>query len=426
MDNKIKIRVLIASVIILIMILAGHEIALQKSKKSSDITGKADVEAMVKEHTAPSLKEPAQTTKEQITKEETSKDETTQPEPETSAPVQVKLIMIGDMLLHDVVQYTGEMPDGTYNYDHFFTHIKQDVQEADVAVVNQEVIIGGTELGISGYPDFNCREEVGDALVKAGFDIILHATNHSMDRGQKGIENCMNFWDSRYPQIKYLGINRTEADYENIYVYEKDGFKIAMLNYTYGLNGIALPSDRPYLVNLLNEEKIKRDLQKAEEIADFTIVYPHWGTEYVYEPDESQRRWAQLFADYGADLVLGAHPHVIEPVEWISGASGNQTLVYYSLGNFISAQEAAPRMLGAMAELTLEKDSSGKASIKDYGVTPLVTHRVFGCGEITTYKLKDYDDDLASRNTILAHDETFSISMLQNLCRQVFGSLYKE
>ncbi len=417
MNNKIKIRVLIASVIILILILTGHEIALRNSEKHLETKSRTDVEAMARP-------------KEQITSdfESEGQEKTTQPETQSEEvkPAQIKLIMIGDMLLHDVVQYTGEMPDGTYNYDHFFTHIKQDIKNADVAVVNQEVIIGGAEFGISGYPDFNCREEVGDALVKAGFDIILHATNHSMDRGQKGIDNCMNFWDSRYPEIKYLGLNRTQEDYENIYVYEKNGFKIAMLNYTYGLNGIALPSDRPYLVNLLNEEKIKRDLQKAEEIADFTIVYPHWGTEYVYEPDESQRRWAQLFADYGADLVLGAHPHVIEPVEWITGASGNQTLVYYSLGNFISAQQAAPRMLGAMAEITLEKDNDGKVFIKDYGVTPLVTHRVFGCGEITTYKLKDYNDELASRSTILTLDDTFSMSMLQNLCRQVFGDLYKE
>ena len=295
-----------------------------------------------------------------------------------------------------------------------------------MAVVNQEVIIGGAAFGISGYPDFNCREEVGDALVNAGFDVVLHATNHAMDRGEKGIDSCMDFWDNSYPGITYLGINRTEEDYEHIYVYEKDGFQIAMLNYTYGLNGISLPSGRTWLVNLLTEEKVITDLQKAEEIADFTIVYPHWGTEYVYEPDSSQRKWAQLFADYGADLVLGTHPHVIEPVEWITGASGNQTLIYYSLGNFISAQSVAPRMLGAMANLTLVKDSDGLVYIKNYGVTPVVTHRMLGCGEITTYKLKDYSDELASASTMKGIDESFSVSMMQNLCRQVFGSLYIE
>lgn len=423
MDKKTKISVM--SLIIFIVMLAGHEIL--SSKDTNDSVSFPEThpgsEAWVETSSFFQKRMQDQTTSET---EEITQAETTVPEPETPDPVTVELIMVGDMLLHDLVQYTGEMPDGTYNYDHFFTHIREDIQRADVAVVNQEVIIGGAVFGICGYPDFNCREEVGDALVNAGFDVVLHATNHAMDRGQKGIDNCMDFWDSSYPGIKYLGINRTEEDYENIYVYEKDGFRIAMLNYTYGLNGIALPSDRTWLVNLLREEKVKRDLQIAEEIADFTIVYPHWGTEYVYEPDSSQRKWAQLFADCGADLVLGTHPHVIEPVEWITGASGNQTLIYYSLGNFISAQSAAPRMLGAMADVTLVKDCDGMVYIRDYGVTPLVTHRVLGCGEITTYKLKDYNDELASHSTIMSIDDSFSMSMLQGLCRQVFGNLYME
>lgn len=421
MDKKIK--VLIASTLVLIVILAGHVIFSEKDTGDFGQTEENGVEVMA----SADLHSTERKNQEDASKEETIlQTETTAAEPEAPAPVTVHLIMIGDMLLHDVVQYTGEMPDGTYNYDHFFTHIREDVQHADVAVVNQEVIIGGASIGISGYPSFNCREEAGDALANAGFDVILHATNHTMDWGQKAIDHCMDFWDNTYPQITYLGINRTESDYENIYVYEKDGFKIAMLNYTYGLNGIALPSDRTYLVNLLEEDKIIRDLQTAEQIADFTIVYPHWGTEYVYEPDSSQRKWAQLFADYGADLVIGTHPHVIEPVEWVTGVSGNKTLVYYSLGNFISAQSAAPRMLGAMADVTLEKDSGGNAYIKDYGVVPVVTHRVLGCGEITTYKLKDYNDELASRSTIMTLDDSFSMNMLQGLCRQVFGNLYTE
>ena len=220
MNNKIKIRVLIASVIILILILTGHKIAFRNSEKSLETKGKTDIEAMAepKEHiTSVFENEGQEKTIEPKTESQTQPEPQSESQSEIMAPVEVKLVMIGDMLLHDVVQYTGEMPDGTYNYDHFFTHIKQDIQNADVAVVNQEVIIGGAEFGISGYPDFNCREEVGDALVKAGFDIVLHATNHSMDRGQKGIENCMNFWDSRYPQIKYLGLNRTQQDYENSY-----------------------------------------------------------------------------------------------------------------------------------------------------------------------------------------------------------------
>ena len=170
MNNKTKIRVLLVSVIILIFILTGHEIALKNSEKTSETKGKTDIEVMARPK--------EQTTTASFNSGQQKNTETeTKPESESQfrSPVQVKLVMIGDMLLHDVVQYTGEMPDGTYNYDHFFTHIKSDIQNADVAVVNQEVMIGGAEFGISGYPDFNCREEVGDALVNAGFDVVLHA-----------------------------------------------------------------------------------------------------------------------------------------------------------------------------------------------------------------------------------------------------------
>lgn len=363
---------------------------------------------------------PTEEITETVTEEPTTEEPTT-PEDKTT---EVNLVMIGDMLLHDAVQNTGLMPDGTYNYDHLFAHVKQDIQAADVAVVNQEVIIGGADIGIQTYPCFNCREEVGTALVKAGFDVVLHATNHAMDQGEIGIQNCMAFWDQNYPQITYLGLNHTEESSRNIYVYEKDGFKIAMLNYTYGLNGIHLPAGKPYLVNLLDEKKIIEDLQKAEEIADFTIVSPHWGTEYQYTPDSSQEYWAQLFADYGADLVIGTHPHVIEPVEWVEGSGGNKTLVYYSIGNFVSAQSEAPRMLGVMAQVRLEKKEDGTVQIADYGVTPVVTHRRFGCGEMTTYKLSEYTEELAAQNTILQKDASFSIAFMENLCRQVFGDLY--
>ena len=376
----------------------------------------------------------------EITTEETAKQEfhadpEVSTEPETAAPlpyaqshpakepVTVSLVMIGDMLLHDVVQETGLMPDGSYNYDHFFTHTKDEIQKADVAVVNQEVIIGGAALGIQGYPCFNCREEVGSALVNAGFDIVLHATNHAMDQRQKGIDNCMSFWDTYYPYITYLGIHKSQEDYDTIRIYEKDGFRIALLNYTYGLNGFTLPAGRPYLVNLLDEEKIRIDIETAKQYADLTVVFPHWGTEYRNTPDNSQRRWAQLFADCGADLVIGTHPHVIEPVEWITGAGGNHTLVYYSLGNFISAQDNTNKMLGAMAKVTLVKDKDGARSA-DYAVLPTVTQRGIGSGNATVYFLKDYNDELAAQNRVLQQDPDFSVAALQKLCREVFGDLY--
>lgn len=367
-------------------------------------------------------------TTENVTEETTTEEPTTPP----FQPTTINIKMVGDMLMHTGVSDSGLMEDGTYNYDHLFTHVKEDIQSADIAIVNQEVILGGTEMGISGYPTFNAAYEVGDALVNAGFNVVLHATNHTIDKGATGVDNCINYWKTNHPEIGVLGINQTAEDVNNIYVYEQGDIKVAILNYTYGTNGIALPTGREYIVNLLDEERIVNDLKKANELADFVIVCPHWGPEYKHEPWNEpgsiydQVGWAQLMADNGADLIIGAHPHVIQPVEWIEGANGNKTLCYWSLGNFVSNQDKAPRMVGAMADITIENNEAGQVYIKDYGVIPLVTQKLFGRGAITTYKLSDYTEELASQNGILRNDAAFSLQYCKDLCRQVFGDLYKE
>lgn len=351
-------------------------------------------------------------------------------EPETYIEPEVDLIMVGDILLHDNVQNSGKLSDDSYNYDHLFANVREDIEAADVAIVNQEVILGGTELGLSGYPDFNGAQEVGDALVDAGFDVVLHATNHTLDKGKKGLLRCMDFWETSYPQIAVLGVFESQDSYENdIYVYEEDGLKIAILNYTYGTNGIPLPSDMPYAVAMLEEGKVIADLIKAEQLADFTIVCPHWGTEYQHQPSKEQEKWTELFLEYGVDLVIGTHPHYIQPVEMLVGENGEEMLVYYSLGNFInstsdSGRGTADRMIGGMAKVTVAKTEDGEAYIKEYDVEPLVTQLLYGTQEITTYKLEDYTEELAAENEILEKDGVFSLQFCQELCREVFGNMY--
>ena len=343
---------------------------------------------------------------------------------------EVDLLMVGDILLHDNVQNSGKLPDGTYNYDHLFENVVEDIQAADIAIANQEVILGGTELGLSGYPAFNGPFEVGDALVNAGFDVILHATNHTLDRGKKALLNCLDFWETNHPEVAVLGAFDSQEDYDNsIYVYEEDGLKIAILNYTYGTNGIPSPSDMPYAVARLEEEKVISDLQKAEGLADFTVVCPHWGTEYQHKQSAEQEKWANLFMEYGADLVIGTHPHYIQPVEMLTGENDEEMLVYYSLGNFINSTNengrgTADRMVGAMAQVTIAKNEAGKAYIKEYGVEPLVTQLLYGTQEITTYKLADYTEELASKNEILKKDSVFDLTFCKELCKDVFGDLY--
>lgn len=346
-------------------------------------------------------------------------------EEEIVEPPTIQIVMVGDMLMHERVMESGLKEDGTYNFDHFFVNVKDTIVNADLALVNQETILGGTTLGLSGYPAFNSPFELGDSLVDAGFDVILHATNHTLDKGKTGVLNCMDFWDTNYPDISYLGINKSQEEQDtDIYIYEQEGIKIAILNYTYGTNGINPPSDMPYIVNYLEEEKIIKDLTYAEEIADFTIVCPHWGTEYVLTATDSQKNWANLFMENGADLVIGTHPHVIEPIEMITDEKGNEMLVYYSIGNFINGtsgtgEGTTNRMVGGIADLTISLNENNEAYIKEYDVIPIVCH-IDDKTDYTVYYLSDYTEELAKENHIVSQDENFSLEACNELIEEVW------
>lgn len=339
---------------------------------------------------------------------------------------EINLVMVGDMLMHERVVESGLQEDGSYNFDHLFTHVQEKIESADLALVNQETILGGTELGLSGYPCFNSPYELGVAEVEAGFDVILHGTNHALDKGKKGTGNCMNFWEETYPEIAYLGINNSQdAQDDYIYIYEQDGIKIAILNYTYGTNGIATPKDMPYLVNYMEEEKVISDIQKAEELADFTIVCPHWGNEYYLGISSNQKYWTNIFLEQGVDLVLGTHPHVIEPVEWVFDDAGHKMLVYYSLGNFVNGTSGTGagvmnRCVGALADVTIGKNEAGEVVVLEYDAIPLVCHIAEG-EEYTVWYLEDYTEELAQKNLICSQDGDFSLENCKALVEQVWG-----
>ncbi len=347
----------------------------------------------------------------------------------TPIPAEVRIVMVGDMLMHDRIIDSAKKEDGSYNFDHLFTHVREDVQAADMAIVNQETIMGGPTFGYSGYPKFNTPYELADAEVAAGFDVILHATNHTLDKGEQALYNCMNNWDTKYPEIVYLGVNKTKEDRENIYIYEQNGIKIAVLNYTYTMNGDRIPADKPYLVNLMtkgvSEQEVIADIRKAEELADFTIVCPHWGTEYELTVSKNQTYWTEIFLENGVDLVMGAHPHVIEPVEWVQDEQGNKMLVYYSLGNFVNGTNStkgnlARRMVGGMADVTIGRNEAGDVVVLEYDVKPLVCH--IGEGDAyTVYYLKDYTEEMAKENRICLQDSAFSLQACLDVVHQVWG-----
>ena len=355
--------------------------------------------------------------------------DTTAPEPEPEPlDKSVTIRMVGDILLHEAVTESGLKNDGSYSFDHLFANVKSEIEKADIALVNQEVILGGSEMGLSGYPAFNGPFEVGDAIAGAGFDIVLHATNHALDRGSRAVVNCCNFWRTSHPEVSFIGISDS-AEKNNIVIKESKGIKIAFINYTYGTNGIPLPEGYPNAVTYLDAETIRSDTAYAKENADFVVVCPHWGTEYTHEADSNQKYWTQLFLECGVDLVIGTHPHVTEPIEVLE-QNGHSMTVYYSIGNFVNSTAQtgagiADRMVGAMADVTLERDSAGNVRITDFGVIPLVTHLSEGYGGITTYKLSDYTEEMARQNLIVASDPAFSLEYCKTLTEKVFGDFAK-
>ena len=340
----------------------------------------------------------------------------------------ITLVMVGDMLMHMPVNRSGIKSDGDIDFSHLFTYTKRFISDADIALVNQEVILGGEELGISGYPMFNTYFEVGDAIADAGFDVVLHATNHAVDRGKEGLLNCMSYWENHYPEIAYLGIHDEADEQDEIYVYEKNGIRISFLNYTYGTNGLPLPSDMPYAVNLMDKEKMADDIKKANEISDFIVVCPHWGTEYVLKASAYQKDFAQFFLENGVDLVIGTHPHVIEPVEILKDDFGNEMLVYYSLGNYVNStaseeNDIGKRMLGAMAEVTVTRDDQGNVVIDSYDAHPIVTYVSANKKTISVFPMEMFNDELAKKSFTIKLDTNFSKKYLEDIWNSVIGNL---
>ena len=351
----------------------------------------------------------------------------------------VRIVMVGDILLHTPVEEAAKDDEtGKYDFGFIFEDTEDYIKSADIAIANQEVIIGGEELGISGYPAFNAPYEIGDALYDAGFDVICHATNHALDKVKKGVINCLKYWRTAHPDMLVTGIydNEQDAAYDSIPIIERGGIKIAILNYTYGTNGIPAPSDMPYAVSMLDMDRVVAQLDIAEKEADLTIVCPHWGTEYNLGISADQKKWAEVFRDHGADLVIGTHPHVIEPLEFYededtgsitNNHGGGDMPVFYSLGNFVNwtsgrGAGTADRMVGGMAEITISRKDDGEVSVDEYDVRDIVCHVKSGDRNIRVYPLSEYTADLASENEIIKQDSSFSKEYCEELCKKVYGN----
>lgn len=300
------------------------------------------------------------------------------PKEETTS---ASLIMVGDNLVHSSIYKEAHRNAGNKGYDFkpMLRLIKEKVKNYDITYYNQETILGGADIGLSDYPCFNSPYEAGGNMLDAGFNLVSTASNHTMDRGEQAILNSRAYWDKQ-KDVLAVGSYKSFEQRDEVQIREVNGITYTMLNYTYGTNGIPVPTGKEYLVNVwptdlsINDperdtkyqaykEKVKEDIERVRDKVDVLIVAMHCGIEYTKEPSAYQKDEAKFLADQGVDLVIGTHPHVLEPVEWI-----DDTLVFYSLGNFISAQyqdENYNKTVGLMSSLRITKTTKdGKSSIK--------------------------------------------------------------
>lgn len=304
-----------------------------------------------------------------------------EPEKLKEETTSASLIMVGDNLIHSSIYKEAHRNASNKGYDFkpMLRLIKGKVKNYDIAYYNQETILGGSKMGLSDYPCFNSPYEAGGNMLDAGFNLVSTASNHTMDRGGQAILNSRAYWDKQ-EDVLAVGSYKSFKQRDEVQIREVNGITYTMLNYTYGTNGIPVPTGKEYLVNVwptdlkINDperdmkyqaykEKVKEDIERVRDKVDVLIVAMHCGIEYTSEPSAYQKDEAKFLAEQGVDLVIGTHPHVLEPVEWI-----DDTLVFYSLGNFISAQyqdENYNKTVGLMSSLKITKTTKdGKSSIK--------------------------------------------------------------
>ena len=347
---------------------------------------------------------------------------------EVFKPTSAKLVAVGDNLMHRSCTLSAKNADGTYDFTKHFANMADIFKAADLAVISQDTVLGGIELGATSTETgiFNTAVELADGMADAGINVVLAANNHIMDEGSAGLNTMMSYFSTKYPNITLLGVNNSrEAKDEPVYV-ETNNIKIAMINYSYGSNQTADLDASPYLLNQYDEDWLSDILKQAREEADFIIAFPFWGEQNSMDYTQEQEHQAQFLADNGVDLIIGSYPHVVEPVKWITAENGDRTLVYYSLGNFQSIQNTLENMLGGQANITISKEEDG-THISDYSLDFVVTHYEQRESSeyydiVTTYPLADYTSDLAARHGMsVSGNEEFNLASLQGLSSQILS-----
>ncbi|MDQ6418157.1 CapA family protein [Paenibacillus sp. LHD-117] len=304
------------------------------------------------------------------------------PDPTPAPPVFAEAVWMG---VGDIMSHSPQLPGaydaatGKYDFNPFFANVKPILEQGDWVMANLETPVAGESFGYSGYPTFNAPTELAEALRNAGFNLLSTANNHSLDKGEKGVLRTLEHLKAL--GLQAVGTASSQADADALIISEKNGIRMGLLAYTYGTNGIPIPEGKPYLVNLIDETKIKGDIKRLREAgADIVTVSLHFGTEYQTVPNESQTTLARALAAAGADIIAGSHPHVLQPYEVVDTfdeqGRPKQALIIYSMGNFISNQRGDSKDYGVIFKVNVKKNMSDKSvQLTEVEAIPTWVHR---------------------------------------------------
>ena len=349
-----------------------------------------------------------------------------EPEPEPQPVVEtVRFSATGDNLIHSKIYQQAAaraVGDAAYSFDYCYANLVPFYSDFDVNWINQETLCTD-ELAPSTYPCFSTPGDCARALYRAGFRVFSLSNNHTYDKGASGIAATLRFWASMPADVVTTGLWRGEADYGTIPLHTVNGVTIAYLSYTEHTNGI--PRSSAMEANVLytsQTDVIEQQVRQAAQLADFVVVGVHWGVEDSHTITGAQRTLAQQLADWGADVIVGTHPHVLQNAGWLTAEDGRRVFAAYSLGNFLSTQSKKDQLIGAVLTLRLQKTTSPDGTVQlevlDPQLHPTVTHYGAGKSDVRAYLYRDYTPELAAAHGVRANDSDFSYDYIRAVAQQ--------